>query len=135
VAKAVYEIDGRDFATLEEFYDVVSRVLIPGAKWGRNLDAFNDILRGGFGTPGGGFVLRWVNSALSRVRLGYPETVRQLEGRLARCHLTNRQYVSADLQRARQGVGPTGFDWLVELIGVHGAGGAEEEGGVELVLA
>jgi RNAse (barnase) inhibitor barstar len=68
--KAVYEIDGRDFATLEEFYGVVSRVLIPGAKWGHNLDAFNDILRGGFGTPEGGFILLWKNSAVSRRAAG-----------------------------------------------------------------
>lgn len=73
MAKAVYEIDGRDFTTLEEFYEVVSRVLIPSAQWGHNLDAFNDILRGGFGTPDGGFVLRWVNAAVSREQLGYPE--------------------------------------------------------------
>jgi RNAse (barnase) inhibitor barstar len=68
--KPVYEIDGSQFSTLEGFYDKVSQVLIPGANWGRNLDAFNDILRGGFGTPEGGFVLRWKNSKLSRERLG-----------------------------------------------------------------
>jgi RNAse (barnase) inhibitor barstar len=76
--KQVYEIDGTRFSTLEEFYEEVSRVLIPGAYWGRNLDAFNDILRGGFGTREEGFVLVWKNSDLSRQRLGYPETVRQL---------------------------------------------------------
>ena len=135
MTKAVYEIDGRDFATLEEFYDVVSRLLIPGAEWGHNLDAFNDILRGGFGTPDGGFVLRWVNAALSRERLGYPETERQLERRLTRCHPANRESVGEDLERARQGVGATVFDWLVEIIEVHGAGGREQEDGVELVLA
>src|SRR4051812_1467169 len=134
-AKPTYEIDGRRFATLDEFYDEISRVLIPGADWGRNLDAFNDILRGGFGTPGGGFVLRWVNSDVSRERLSYPETVRQLERRLVRCHPTNRESVAADLERARRGTGPTVFDWLVEIIGVHGAGGAEQDDGVELVLA
>jgi RNAse (barnase) inhibitor barstar len=134
VAKAVYEIDGQDFATLEEFYDVVSRVLIPGAEWGHNLDAFNDILRGGFGTPEDGFVFRWVNVKLSRDRLGYPETVRQLEHRLNRCHPTNRESVGADLQRARQRQGPTVFDWLVEIIATHCAGGQEEGDGVELVL-
>ena len=75
--KPTYEIDGADFQTLEEFYEVVSRVLIPDSSWGRNLDAFNDILRGGFGTPEGGFVFVWVNSALSRERLGYNATVRQ----------------------------------------------------------
>src|SRR5438034_8914852 len=100
MAKAVCEIDGRDFSTLEEFYGVVTRVLIPGAEWGHNLDAFNDILRGGFGTPEGGFVLRWKNSQLSRERLGYDETVRQLESRLSRCHPSNRTFVREDLKQA-----------------------------------
>src|ERR1700693_6003605 len=93
----LYEIDGLEFATLEQFYEVVSRVLIPGAEWGHNLDAFNDILRGGFGTPEGGFILRWKNSAVSRERLGYDETVRQLSRRLTRCHPTNRQSVGMDV--------------------------------------
>lgn len=56
-----YEIDGARFSTLEEFFDEVSRVLIPGVFWGHNLDAFNDILRGGFGTPEEGFSLVWRN--------------------------------------------------------------------------
>jgi hypothetical protein len=80
-------------------------------------------------------VLRWVNSALSRERLGYPETVRQLGRRLVRCHPTNRESVAADLERVRRGMGPTVFDRVVEIIGVHGAGGAEQEDGVELALA
>jgi len=108
--------------------------LIPEAKWGHNLDAFNDILRGGFGTPEGGFILRWKNSAVSRERLGYPETVRQLDRRLTRCHPRNRQAVGQELDRARLGVGPTVFDWLVEIIEIHCTGGMEQEDGVELVL-
>ena len=56
--KQVYEIDGAGFSSLEGFFDEVSRKLIPHAIWGKNLDAFNDILRGGFGTPEDGFVLR-----------------------------------------------------------------------------
>ncbi len=125
--KPTFEIDGRDFATLEEFYDRVSEVLIPGASWGRNLDALSDILSGGFGTPGGGFVLRWKQSELSRERLGHAETVRQLELRLSRCHPSNRSSITAELEAARQGVGPTVFDWLVSIIEEHGADGVELE--------
>jgi RNAse (barnase) inhibitor barstar len=70
MAKEIYEIDGSDFRNIQEFYDVISHVLIPDVEWGRNLDAFNDILRGGFGTPDNGFILRWKNSAESRQQLG-----------------------------------------------------------------
>ena len=132
--KPVYKIDGRNLSTLEEFYDEISRVLIPGAAWGHNLDAFDDILSGGFGTPDGGFVLRWINSQRSRERLGHRETARQLERRLERCHPTNRSHVRAELASARRADGPTVFDWLVEIIRNHGEGGEEAEDGVELEL-
>jgi RNAse (barnase) inhibitor barstar len=129
-----YEIDGNDFSTLEEFFEEISRVLIPGAVWGRGLDAFNDILRGGFGTPDEGFTLRWRNHRVSQQRLGYAETTRQLELRLERCHPTGRKKVAAELALARTQGGETVFDWLLEIIRVHGPGGREAEDGVELVL-
>lgn len=129
-----YELDGQDFTTLEGFYDVVSRVLIPGVSWGRNLDAFNDVLRGGFGTPAGGFVLRWKDAATSRQRLGYAETVRQLRRTLVGCHPSNKKEILAEIKAAERGEGPTVFDWLVEIIRDHGEGGTQAQDGVVLVL-
>jgi RNAse (barnase) inhibitor barstar len=67
-----YVIEGMRISSIWTFYDEISRVLIPGARWGRNLDAFNDILRGGFGTPEDGFTLVWNDSAISRKQLGVP---------------------------------------------------------------
>ncbi|NUO76682.1 MAG: barnase inhibitor [Lysobacter sp.] len=133
--KTVIEIDGVDFSTLDGFFvHFEQRVLCGHHGWGRNLDAFNDVLRGGFGTPDGGFVLRWRHHALSMQRLGHAETVRQLRLRLQRCHPDNVGRVRADLDRALLGQGPTVFDWLVGIVRVHGPGGAEAEDGVELVL-
>jgi RNAse (barnase) inhibitor barstar len=134
-SSTIYEINGRSFSTLEEFYAEVSRSVIPGAEWGHNLDAFNDILRGGFGTPESGFTLRWLEHVVSKERLGYPETIHQLEMRLSRCHPTNRPQVAQELERARAGQGPTVFDWLVELIRDHGPGGEQANDRVELILA
>jgi RNAse (barnase) inhibitor barstar len=134
MGKLAYDIDGYAFQPLEEFFEVISRVLTPSFDWGKNLDAFNDILRGGFGTSENGFVLRWKNSHESRRQLGYPETVRQLERRLALCHPTNRQSLSVDLERARKGVGPTVFDWLVEINLAHSRDGPGQNDGVELIL-
>lgn len=132
--KPVFVIDGDKFSTLEGFFDEIERVLIPGAAWGRNLDAFNDILRGGFGTPEGGFVLRWQKCDRSQNGLGYPETVHQLQNRLTSCHPTNRAAVMEQLEQAKKGIGSTVFDWLVEIIRRHGPEGQEAEDGVELVL-
>lgn len=134
IQKRIYEIDGVRFSTLEEFYDEVSNVLIPGVEWGRNLDAFKDILRGGFGTPEEGFALKWLNSEISKERLGYRETVRQLRKRLKTCHPSNCGYVSEELLKAEKQEGSTVFDWLVEIIMVHCPGGDESEDGVELLL-
>jgi RNAse (barnase) inhibitor barstar len=134
MGKPIYELDGSRFSTLEEFNDEISRVIIPNASWGRNLNAFNDILRGGFGTPEGGFVIRWHNSPVSRERLGYPEKVRHLEELLRRCHPSNRAGFAADLELAKRGQGETIFQWLLAIIAVHGKGGAEEGDGVELIL-
>ena len=129
-----YRIDGNRFSTLEQFYEEIGRVLIPDAEWGRNLDAFNDILRGGFGTPENGFILIWKNSNVSQASLGYPETVRQLERRLEKCHPTNRSFVRSQLRDARNNSGATVFDWLVEIIRDHGVGGKESEDNVILKL-
>jgi len=134
-AQPTYEIDGTAFSTLEEFAGHFSSVVLGDHAWHGNLDAFNDILRGGFGTPDGGFKLRWRNSGTSRDRLGYPETVRQLELRLAHCHPSNREHISAQLAAASRGVGPTVFDWLLETIRDHGDGGTQAEDRVVLELA
>ena len=132
--KPILEIDGARFSSLDGFYDEVSRALIPGADWGRNLNAFNDILRGGFGTPETGFVLRWKNAGLSRRRLGYKETARQLKANLKTCHPSNRNHVSGLIRDAKSGKGPTLFDQLIEIIGYHCPGGEEQEDGVDLEL-
>jgi RNAse (barnase) inhibitor barstar len=129
-----YVLAGSKIEPLEDFYDEVSRVLLPGACWGRNLNAFNDILRGGFGTPKEGFTLRWAHSRASRKALGYSETARQLKRRFAECHALNRETVSIELAHARSGAGPTVFDWLGEIIREHGSGGEQAEDGVRLIL-
>ncbi|MFN0009153.1 MAG: barstar family protein [Planctomycetota bacterium] len=131
----VYEIDGRHFSTIEGFYAEVSRVLIPSVEWGHNLDAFDDILRGGFGTPDDGFTIRWARQEISKERLGYSETIRLLELRLARCPPSSRPSAARELDSARAGQGPTTFDRLVEIIRDHGPGGRQAEDRVDLVLA
>jgi RNAse (barnase) inhibitor barstar len=114
--KQRYEIDGAAFKDLDGFYDEFSRKVILGAKWGRNLDAFDDALSGGFGTPPGGFTLAWRNSALSRTRLGHSEYAKLVEQRLQK-YKSERSL--ADLAAARAGSGPTVYDLLLEIIRGH----------------
>jgi RNAse (barnase) inhibitor barstar len=128
MSKRIYILDGNNFSTLEEFWEEIGYVLmgIRNAHWGKNLNAFRDILCGGWGTPDEGFILLWKNSNLSRERLGYLETVRQLERRLQICHPTAREITRSKIELAKQNKGATVFDWLVEII--------SEEESVELRL-
>src|ERR1700751_248338 len=112
--KHIYIIDGENFSTLEGFYDEVSQVVVPGLTWGKNLDAFNDIVRG-YGTPVEGFTLVWKNSELSRTKLGYEETVRHLRKMMARSHRLGLPELERQLAEAEQHKGETVFDWLVEI--------------------
>jgi len=135
MGKRVVELDGNAFDTLEGFFNEVGRALLHDAHWGRNLDAFNDILRGGFGTPDEGFVLRWLNSSRSQDVLGYPATIRYLEDKILQCHPSNLVSVQAHLESARRGEGQTLFQILIDIIRAHTPGGKEQEDGVELELA
>jgi len=117
--KCEYTIDGDAFDDLDGFFEEVGKTLVPGVEWGHNLDAFNDILNGGFGTPTEGFRLIWQNSARSRQALGYPETVRRLGHRLETCHPESRDQVRNDIELAERGEGQTVFEWLIEIIRSH----------------
>jgi len=51
MSKKIIIINGNNFSSLEGFYTEIDNVLTEGFDWktGHNLDAFNDLLRGGFG--------------------------------------------------------------------------------------
>jgi RNAse (barnase) inhibitor barstar len=60
-------IDASQFSDLGGFAEHFGKVALRGQHcWNGNLDAFNDILRGGFGTPEGGFTMVWRNHQKSR---------------------------------------------------------------------
>jgi hypothetical protein len=130
----VLVIDGGRFDDFPGFGREFSR-LLSGYTWHGSLDAFNDILRGGFGTPEGGWILRWVNSERSRAVLGYEATATRLEDLLLTCHPTNRERFRRRLSDARRREGPTLFDEIVQIIHYHGPGGREGDNGVHLQLA
>lgn len=136
----VLVLDGSLVDDYASFVEEANRAIFPGyvesvgRPWAGNLDAFNDILGGGMGTPDGGFVLRVLDAAKLRAALGYPATISRLEGVLERCHPTNRGSVAARIERARRHEGETLFDELVQIIRTHGPGGVESEDCVFLEL-
>ena len=112
-------IDGETFSTLGGFYACVSDKLgSPNGRPVRSLDAFNDILRGGFGKikTGESLHIRWLNSEKSRKDLGYDATAAYYEKLLDRAHPSNRARLEEKLSDAREGKGATLFDILTALI-------------------
>ncbi|MCL2471717.1 MAG: barstar family protein [Propionibacteriaceae bacterium] len=74
VVRDEFIIEGANFSTMDGFYDEVERVFTAGLTWriGRNLDAFNDVLRGGFGRYeyGAPILVTWRHHAKSERDLG-----------------------------------------------------------------
>jgi RNAse (barnase) inhibitor barstar len=132
--KRQFVLDGDHFDDLEGFYDEVSRELMGGLSpkresgipidetyWGRNLDAFNDILWGDMGrVPGGGkFTIIWRNSARSRATLGYAETAKWIRSTRAGAHPSNHSELDRRLAATEAESGETLFETLVEIIRSH----------------
>ena len=124
----VLVIDGATFSDFEGFQRAFSALLARDKEWNGSLDAFDDILYGGFGTPESGWILRWLNSDLSREALGYDATVKHLERLMSTCHPSNISHMRQRIEMARRREGLTLFDEIIEIIRRHGPGGREEDG-------
>lgn len=70
----VYTLDGNAFDDLEGFYSSAYALLTPDNAWpiAHNLDAFNDLILGGYGLikPGEESIINWINFDKSQVDLG-----------------------------------------------------------------
>ena len=73
------EINGNKFSNLSGFYNEVERKMTRGLNWkiGRNLDAFEDVLSGGFGVIESDeiYKLVWLQSQKSKTELKEYETI------------------------------------------------------------
>jgi RNAse (barnase) inhibitor barstar len=126
-------IDGVNFHDFDGFVREFSSQLVDFS-WNGNLDAFNDILRGGCGTPSGGLQIRWFNSRISREVLGWKEMALWLERTSTTRHASNIPVITERLEAARRHEGQTLFDWIVEIIDDHGPGGRESADNIHLRL-
>src|SRR4051812_30509469 len=121
MSKSIFVINGSNFSTYEEFFREITKVLVPDAMegWIRNLSKLDDYLYRGDDKPEGGFILIWKDSALSKMRLGYSETIRWLEGNLKVCHPVNIPIIHEKIALAKENKGITFFDMVVDVIRAH----------------
>jgi len=66
-----FVINGEEFSDLKGFYDCIGKLLVEKNDWGKNWNAFNDILRGGFVKTESGEPIKliWQNSKISESKL------------------------------------------------------------------
>ncbi|MCZ8511540.1 hypothetical protein O9H85_03635 [Paenibacillus filicis] len=62
---------------------------------------------------------RQPSNKIANLDLGYPETIKLLEERLKRCYPSNKEWVGEQLKHAKNGEGPTIYDWLLKIIPEH----------------
>lgn len=78
-----FVLDGNNFSDLEGFYTEIDKLLTRDLNWktGHNLDAFNDLLRGGFGVHeyGEPIIIKWINYGKSKRDLGNETILSLLE--------------------------------------------------------
>ena len=76
-------LDGNKFSDLDGFYTEIGNLLTDNKSWkiGHNLDAFNDLLRGGFGMHEyeEELVIKWINYNKSKKDLGNETVLTLLE--------------------------------------------------------
>ncbi|GAA6136944.1 hypothetical protein NBRC116583_06910 [Arenicella sp. 4NH20-0111] len=110
-----YVLNANDFSNLIEFYDLIGELLLPDEFWGKNLDALNDILSGGFNIPDSPFEIVWENIEKSKNDLGARETIIWYEAKLF-TQEDNRQYIRNQIAELRSHKGDTLFDFIYDVL-------------------
>lgn len=108
---------------MESFYNEIDRVLTKNLDWktGHNLQAFNDLLRGGFGVykEGKPIKLIWKNISKSKVDLGFEETKKWCEQNIVLNRFGNKRFFEDTLKELTENNGQTLFDIFLEIISEH----------------
>jgi len=115
-------IDANNFSDLNGFYEEIGKKLTKaGWKSGRNLDAFNDILRGGFGNfeKGEAVTIIWKDAAKSQKELDHAQAAIYLNSMLERCHPQNERRILTKIKDAKVGAGPTLYEMLKSVFTAH----------------
>lgn len=121
---ATFEINGDAIDSITSFYAEVNRVFMADEDWqlSESLDAFNDLLYGGFGAmPSDGEAqLVWHNIEAAREALGVEATREWLQAKLDDpARRFNQESIQRDLDALSAGEGETYFDIIMQIIADH----------------
>ncbi len=117
------QIEGNRINDIASFYEEINRVFMPGESWriGQSLDAFNDLLFGGYGTLQGfqSVELVWHHMAHSRQALGDQATRVYYRDKLRPGSPYNKKLFEEKLAALESGHGETYFDTILAIIAAH----------------
>ncbi len=90
-------------------------------KLGQSLDAFSDLLYGGFGIIESNepINLIWLNFEKNKIDLGYELTLQYYQQKLLKPTVFNIDFVNAQIDKLQHGHGKTYFDIILEIIAEH----------------
>lgn len=116
-------IEGKNIIDIATFYQEINRIFMSNENWkiGPSLDAFNDLLHGGFGEikskeP---ITLIWKNFEENRKTLGLKTTKKFYESKLIAPEIYNINFVKEKITALESGDGSTYFEIILEIISDH----------------
>ena len=116
-------IDGNKIHDIPSFYKEINRVFMADIDWklGQSLDAFNDMLYGGYGAIEGGEKIRlvWAGFEKNQKDLGLELTKTYYQEKLKSPEKFNSDFVQQKLAELEDGTGKTYFEIILEIIGEH----------------
>lgn len=117
------EIDGNAITDIASFYEEINRVLMAGESWriGQSLDAFDDLLYGGYGAlqEAESVELVWRHVDHSRKALGYQTTRAYYLDKLKPASPYNKNLFKEKLEALDNGNGETYFDIILSILAEH----------------
>ncbi|GAB2521999.1 barstar family protein [Spirosoma aerophilum] len=117
------EIDGTAINDIASFYDEINRAFMVGESWriGPSLDAFNDLLYGGYGALQGAesVELVWHHMDHSRNALGKQTTRDYYLDKLRPGSPYNKKLFKEKLETLDNGAGETYFDTVMAILTEH----------------
>jgi RNAse (barnase) inhibitor barstar len=116
-------LEGKNICDIPSFYKEINRVFMQNEDWklGESLDAFNDLLFGGFGIIKGlpNIQLIWNNIEISSQILGYDTTIVYYLKKLEPGSPYNKRHFEQKLSELAAGNGETYFQIILEIIADH----------------
>ena len=117
------EIEGNAINDIASFYEEINRVFMVGESWliGQSLDAFADLLFGGYGALQGAqsVELYWHNMDHSRKALGYQTTRAYYLDKLRPDSPYTKKLFAEKLRALESGSGETYFDSIMTILAEH----------------